>query len=180
MLLKLDQATPPFPVDENIGLNDFEHLIHAQAEEIVGVFESDRLILQPKRGWADGVGFIDAEVPHLRDRVVTHNHPLGGPPSAADAFVAVEANLAQLRAVSPDGTVYVLLRPQKGWPSSDIMVEVAERSIDALRKENTARLSAGRPLLSPREENGLFYRERRIAFAELGVTLEKTDLWHTA
>jgi hypothetical protein len=49
-------------------------------------------------------------------RIVTHNHTDNTPLSMVDLRSAARLNVQELRAVTPDGTVYRLVRPDGGWP----------------------------------------------------------------
>lgn len=54
--------------------------------------------------------------PHAKDGVFTHNHPTGAVPSYEDLVMAGRLELSQVRAVRSDGQVWVVDRPEDGWP----------------------------------------------------------------
>ncbi|HBU84007.1 hypothetical protein B2I21_26145 [Chryseobacterium mucoviscidosis] len=45
----------------------------------------------------------------------THNHPTNGPFSLEDIATAVDFNMAEIRAVSPNGTNLSMRRGAEGW-----------------------------------------------------------------
>jgi len=64
----------------------------------------------------------DDEIAKMKDAAFTHNHPLtGGSFSESDVIFAIQANLAEIRAigtgpgVSGKTYLYKLARPKKGW-----------------------------------------------------------------
>lgn len=86
------------------------------------------------------VDFSDIEIDRLRqlgDLVLTHNHPGGGPISPSDIVTAVVMNVAEVRAVTPDGTVFRLRRPPEGWrqkPPVDRLARLSPEESQAFRK----------------------------------------------
>ena len=77
-------------------------------------------------------------VPMLEDAVFTHNHPSGGPFSAADIFVAAEGNVLEMRAVGGRYT-YSLVRPANGWPDASLLFEQAKGALyEAFRMDSDA------------------------------------------
>lgn len=50
-----------------------------------------------------------------KDTVFTHNHPTNGPFSLEDIATAVDFNMAEIRAVSPNGTNLSMRRGAEGW-----------------------------------------------------------------
>ena len=80
-----------------------------------------------KVGKKDRVSFTYGEMARMKDAILTHNHPnevktrwwgaVGSPFSMADIMMAVNADLAEIRAVTPTYT-FSLKRPKGGWGSS--------------------------------------------------------------
>lgn len=50
-----------------------------------------------------------------KDKVFTHNHPTNGPFSLEDIATAVDFNMSEIRAVSPNGTNLSMNRGTDGW-----------------------------------------------------------------
>ncbi|MET1171701.1 WXG100 family type VII secretion target [Paenibacillus amylolyticus] len=50
-----------------------------------------------------------------KDTVFTHNHPTNGPFSLEDIATAIDFNMAEIRAVSPNGTNLSMKRGAEGW-----------------------------------------------------------------
>lgn len=90
------------------------------------VFDSKGNILVDKRGKAYNVSFTEDECKRMKDCIMTHNHPRGwGYPenslgrignsfSPEDIYLAVNWNLAEMRAVTPNFT-FIMKRPEQGW-----------------------------------------------------------------
>ena len=102
--------------------------------EVLSVFDAEgRLLYAPLIGedrTVDATLFLT----FLRDRTVTHNHPTGTMLSPQDLIVAIEANMARIEAVCPDGTIMAWERPTEGWPDRN----------DALQTCRTAFLRASK------------------------------------
>jgi len=54
----------------------------------------------------------------LADKILVHNHPSGGPFSKGDILMAIQYNLAEVRATGKFGT-YIMRRPERGWPTTE-------------------------------------------------------------
>ncbi|MEO2211611.1 hypothetical protein ABGV40_12275 [Paenibacillus amylolyticus] len=53
---------------------------------------------------------------HLgKDAIFTHNHPKNGSFSIQDMETAVDFNMAEMRAVTPNGKIYIMKRGTEGW-----------------------------------------------------------------
>jgi hypothetical protein len=73
----------------------------------------------------------------MSNNLMTHNHTVASFFSYnADITTAIGNNLSQLRAVQPNGEVYILIRPAKGWGVSynDLL-----DAIDELKYENNVK-----------------------------------------
>lgn len=90
------------------------------------VFDSKGNILVDKRGKAYNVSFTEDECKRMKDCIMTHNHPrgweypenslgrIGNSFSPEDIYLAVNWNLAEMRAVTPNFT-FIMKRPEQGW-----------------------------------------------------------------
>ncbi len=100
------------------------------------ILDSKGRIVLDKRGARYSVGFTQDDIDKMKDMVVTHNHPralgktgiaaIGHSFSMQDIVLAVNANVKEIRAVTPTYT-FSLKRPAKGWGVSPKQVEVAYR-----------------------------------------------------
>ena len=77
-------------------------------------------VVLDKKGSKHHVVFRGEELRMMKDCHFTHNHPGGGPLSPSDLNLAVECNMASIRAVARDPvdgkpTVYSFNRPSGGW-----------------------------------------------------------------
>jgi len=77
-------------------------------------------VVLDKKGSKHHVVFRGEELRMMKDCHFTHNHPGGGPLSPGDLNLAVECNMASIRAVARDPvdgkpTVYSFNRPSGGW-----------------------------------------------------------------
>ena len=50
-----------------------------------------------------------------RDSIFTHNHPAGRQFSLEDIQTAAGFDMAEIRAITPDGKVYSMIRGSEGW-----------------------------------------------------------------
>ena len=94
--------------------------------ETAVVFNDKGDIVIDKRGKATSVGFTPKEVEIMKDKIITHNHPIGwgykekdwrrigNSFSKADLSLAITADVAEIRAVTPNYT-FSLKRPPQGW-----------------------------------------------------------------
>ena len=82
---------------------------------------NDGTVVCSKNGETSRVHFEPEEIAKFQDATLTHNHPSGNSLSMPDVNIAIEANMASMRAVGRDkvdGKVYVysVNRPDRGWP----------------------------------------------------------------
>lgn len=54
-----------------------------------------------------------------KDSIFTHNHPAGRQLSLKDIQTAAGFDMAEIRAVTPDGKVYSMIRGSEGWKVTD-------------------------------------------------------------
>lgn len=110
-----DQITK---VEDNIRMNkDFETAY---------AVDKNGKVLLDKRGQATSVSITREEKALLKDSIFTHNHPrgwkkpansmgrIGNSFSTADILVAIENDIAEIRAVTPNFT-FIMRRPKNGW-----------------------------------------------------------------
>lgn len=74
------------------------------------------MLILSKTGRADRIAYSDEEMALIRGSMFTHNHPNGLSFSVADFRMAVQIDLAELRAVTP-AFRHIMTRPEHGWPS---------------------------------------------------------------
>lgn len=104
-------------ISEGQSLRVAEKSIQDASVEHLGVFVDDRSVFSAV-GDADSVDMPPEMIREMRRSgasVISHNHPDGRPLSPEDIFVAVMSNAKELRAVSPNGDVFILRRPAAGW-----------------------------------------------------------------
>ena len=74
------------------------------------VSESGEILFDKSEGLANVVHFTQEEVAMMRDNTLTHNHPSSNTFSSDDVNLIVSSGLHEIRAVTPEGTVYSLTR----------------------------------------------------------------------
>lgn len=87
-------------------------------EYLVALDENGGELFNRSSGHRDRVEITRDHINILLDygrATLTHNHPSGRTFSVADIDLAASANLAEIRAVTPSGTVHQLKRPEGGW-----------------------------------------------------------------
>lgn len=112
-----------------------EAKIRALPNEKFIAFNKNGEIIFSKGGDKDSVNFTEDEVDAMKkfggdDLIYTHNHPsslayapgtpgsLGSSLGQHDVYFGKQLNAKELRAVSADGSVYVMKRPSQGWPKN--------------------------------------------------------------
>jgi SPP1 gp7 family putative phage head morphogenesis protein len=107
-------------------LRTIEDDIRGQSYESAAVVDADGNVIFRKDGRTNSVSFTPEEFVLMNDKTITHNHPAGwtfsstDPRRAGNSFspsdvkLAIEQNLAEIRAVTPE-YLYTLKRPQGGW-----------------------------------------------------------------
>lgn len=103
-----------------------ENIIRKNNFETGILVDQNGKVILTKGGAKYEVKFEPQEIPMMKDCVLTHNHPrgweykentlgrIGNSFSTADILLAVHANLAEIRAVTPTHT-FIMQRPDKGW-----------------------------------------------------------------
>jgi hypothetical protein len=107
-------------------------------EQVVAL-AADGTVLFEKEGDADRVSLTRAELDTLRNLVdiLTHNHPSGIGIGMADFDIAVDLNVRELHAFTPD-IRYRIVRPATGWP----LLAAALPELDVIRRGVRRRLNA--------------------------------------
>lgn len=116
------------------GSKRLRRTLHAEEERIAGLPHEEasaytldgtptfERVTQRRRG---DVYFTPRQQRRLKNAVVTHNHPSARSFSYADVALALEHDLAEIRAVGmgPDGRryTYQLRRPADGWPDEPLV-----------------------------------------------------------
>lgn len=125
------------------AVSEAEDKIRAQRYETAHVFGPNGEPLFSNDGGKDYVNFSDAAIANIKGKnaTLTHNHPGGwdypknDPRHASNSFsledarMAVAADLAEIRAVTPTRT-YSLRRPSSGWDGAKM-----ERAYAAVNRE---------------------------------------------
>ena len=125
------------------AVSEAEDKIRAQRYETAHVFGPNGEPLFSNDGGKDYVNFSDAAIANIKGKnaTLTHNHPggwdypkndprhAGNSFSLEDARMAVAADLAEIRAVTPTRT-YSLRRPSSGWDGAKM-----ERAYAAVNRE---------------------------------------------
>lgn len=114
--------------------------------ETAVIFDKNGKEIFRKKGKKTSVGWSLEELSNFKDTIFTHNHPrgwsyneadlrrIGNSFSLGDVRVAIKANVAEMRAVTPHYT-FIMRRPKGGWKISP---ETAEREFKKIDSELTA------------------------------------------
>lgn len=109
-------------------------------------FNKDGEIVLNKDGQSRHVAFTEEECRRLKNTVMTHNHPsgwsfpeksirrIGNSFSEDDILMAVQWDLSEIRAVTPNYT-FVLKRPEKGWGVTSDDFHKTYKSVNKLIRE---------------------------------------------
>lgn len=116
------------------------------------VYDNSGNILIDKRGKAYSVSFTKEECLKMKNAIMTHNHPRGwGYPenslerignsfSPEDIYLAVNWDLAEMRAVTPNYT-FTMKRPDTGWGISlEDLKKMVERENKKIHSEFSKRI----------------------------------------
>lgn len=143
--LKLVRKVKPEEIPK--AVLESEKQIRNESREHAYVVKADGSVYH-KRGREDWVSFSEADRPHLKDAIVTHNHPneygeIGGSFSQSDVEALYEFRMKQLRAVDEkyDYSLSVADYSKNGMIGSvykDAQRSAATRAASAMR--------AGRPM----------------------------------
>lgn len=124
-------------------LGERETRLRAQPLEVLHVIAQDgTVVVDTLTSNAPSYVEIDSTIygDKMKDGVLTHNHPSGMVFSSEDIILAMKADLAEVRAVTPRGDIYSVKRPADGWPRGlDHAVEIArDRASRGASKEMDA------------------------------------------
>ena len=145
------------------AISEAEDKIRAQRHETAHVFSPNGESLFSNDGGKDYVDFSDAAIANIKGRnaTLTHNHPggwdypkndprhAGNSFSLEDARMAVAADLAEIRAVTPTRT-YSLRRPPSGWDGSKLERAYADVNRET-RRTFTDRIQHGQMTIAEAE-----------------------------
>jgi len=94
--------------------------------ETAVVFDDEGNIVFEKKGEQYSIAFTNNEVELFKDKIFTHNHPrgwespdgsmgrIGNSFSPADILIAINSDIKEIRAVTPNFT-FIMVRPSSGW-----------------------------------------------------------------
>ena len=129
------------PVHRWMSLSEVEAVIAGQPEEHVVIFDGHggKQVARfgPAGTRAAGVDprgktlldpMLKVRRGTARSWVLTHNHPACGVLSSLDLVLAARLDLAEIRAVCADGTLWWCPRPEADWPSEAEMQSLCEAS----------------------------------------------------
>lgn len=153
-----------------------EETIRNNRYETAVAYDSKGNLLLNKKGGSRSVHFTGSEVENLKDAVFTHNHPsalgqigvraIGTSFSHQDLAFAVNANLKEMRAVTPTYT-FSVKRPKNGWGVTPKQVRAAyDRAERAVKREMDRYLNiVGRNRTSYDRANASYYNQinKRVA-----------------
>ncbi len=89
--------------------------------------------------------------PRSGEWILSHNHPRCGPLSNPDLTMAASMNLAEMRAVCPDGWTWWIQRPARGWPEYFTVSAMAEEAYEAAYLAASERDCDGDPFITRQE-----------------------------
>jgi hypothetical protein len=117
-------------------LKKTENSIKNKEVEHSYIFDKYSNELVYKVGNEDFISFTKEELQLIKDNIFTHNHIVASFFSYGDIATTIGNNLYEMRAVQPNGDIYILTRPTNGWGVSfDELIE----AIDNLKYENSAK-----------------------------------------
>jgi hypothetical protein len=175
-------ASDPSPALVGLLAATYDELdsLRVEAVRVFSVDGSERFRSRPGEGSENEIAIADDILPLLKDAVVVHNHPSGWdyPPdhpmhagksfSQEDVFFAIEFDVAELQAVTPNW-IYWLRRPEDGW---GIPAHIAQRRfvdlVNQFAEEMVGLILAG--LLTVEEGETELYHQAMVVLApEVGV-----------
>lgn len=83
----------------SLPLAEFEDVIISQDYESAGIYDEAGNIIFIKDGEKSSVSFSKFEIDSMKNAILTHNHPSGGPFSVQDLIMLGHAQLAEIRAI---------------------------------------------------------------------------------
>lgn len=88
-----------------------------QSWETLVVFDQNFEVWNVKNGTKNEIPMTHREKLQLEDTYILHNHPVPGTFSPDDITNIAGYNIARAFVTNPDGSVYILDRPSRGWPN---------------------------------------------------------------
>ncbi|MBI4493277.1 MAG: hypothetical protein HY690_10865 [Chloroflexi bacterium] len=159
-----------------------EDKIRSNPTESAHAFDQNGTLVLSRSGGQYEVSFTSADIAHLRDTVLTHNHPRGlsyptGDPRAqgnsfslSDLELATRAQVAEIRAVTPVWR-HSMRRPSTGWNAQyfhTVLEPAFSRHDQAVQAEFLEAIRTGS--LTPAEATARHYHEVWLRVAnELGL-----------
>lgn len=126
-----------------------ENIIRKNNFESAILVDQNGKVVLTKVGQQYSVGFTQQEIPLFKDCVMTHNHPrgwnfkentlgrIGNSFSFDDILLAVQCDVAEIRAVTPTHT-FILQRPSSGWGiTKDKMKKELEKERNRVKSKMT-------------------------------------------
>lgn len=149
-------------------LKDIESKIVSEPIEHAHLIDEAGNVVLEKTGTKDAVEFTLDEAMQMKDKIFTHNHPMGRSLSPEDVGLAAKVNLKEIRAVGTnrfDGKVYVYSMSRKGdaWPEIDKISEAANWAQRHIKGEFEGKVGIG--IMTVEEANARHHDEvwRRAA-----------------
>lgn len=153
-----------------------EATISRNKYETAIAYDSKGNLLLNKKGGSRSVRFTNSDIAKLKDSVFTHNHPnalgekglraIGNSFSHQDLTLAVNANVKEMRAVTPT-YVFSVKRPKNGWGVSPRQVKAAHAKAEReVRRELDAYLNKfGRTQTTYDRANAVYHNRinKRVA-----------------
>ena len=159
------------------NLEVVERRIRALSYEHAYAFAADGTLILDTTDFAPAsIGFTADQLSLLRNASLTHNHPGGRSLSQNDVFLAMEADLAQIRAVTASHRFWIN-RPLQGWtPDYQKRVRTAITAEKGLLIRHLERdISGGR--ISPEAANRGFHHLLWSNLASRGVVRYAHGPW---
>lgn len=104
------------------------------------------VLLNPQEGYVLG-----SKDDPFSGAVFTHNHPSGNSFSPDDVNAAIRHNMAEMRAVTREGTF--IMRPSGKWPHPDLVTHELNIVDGQVRTETIRRINAGLVSISEANKN---------------------------
>lgn len=132
--LRYDQSQRPEHVARELSVHE-DRIRKEPVEHSVALDANGKVVLQKTSNHPSRVYFTLDEINGIKDSVFTHNHPRGRGLSSDDIYLAMFSDVSEMRAVGPDGTVWRVMRPERGW---GFLREELREVLDDLRKLDRA------------------------------------------
>lgn len=168
--LKVVPKVDPKPAKSQPQVNQLYEILKQSEDKIRSLRSFERALIYDKDGnkvfEKDGgqrsVSFSGVDPGLFKDKILTHNHPLGWKAregsigrigssfSAADVLTSINYDFLEVRAVTPVMTFY-MKRPSAGWPNIDQAKAAISEIESNIYAENMARINKGTTTISKAE-----------------------------